>query len=59
MFMDQGKSARPLPCHSIIKEVQDVEEAREVKEATQPNRLNSGAMEKICYDANHPTCIVR
>jgi hypothetical protein len=34
-------------------EVNEGEEGKEVKEETQENRLASGAMEKMCYDANH------
>jgi hypothetical protein len=56
MFMDGRKAARPLPHNLIIMEVNEGEEGKEVKEVkeeTQRNRLASGAMEKMCYDANH------
>jgi len=57
--MDERKLARPLPRHSIIKEVKEGEKGKEVKEETQRNRLAQGAVEKMCYDANHRICIVR
>jgi hypothetical protein len=63
MFMDEGKTARPLPCDSMIKEVEEVKEvkeakeaeqakeikgAKEVKEGTQGKLLVRGAPEKMC-----------
>jgi len=36
-----------------VNEGEEGKEVKEVKEETQRNRLASGAMEKMCYDANH------
>jgi hypothetical protein len=43
MFMEEGIAARPLPHESIIKEVWELKEEEEVREATQRNRLARGA----------------
>jgi len=53
------KAARPLQRHSIIKEVKEREKAEEVKKETQRNGAAQGAMQKMCYDANHQKSIVR
>lgn len=59
MFMKERKATGPLPRHPIIKEVQEIEEEKEVREQTQRNVLPREALEKMCYDANHRICIVR
>jgi hypothetical protein len=48
MFMDGRNAARPLMRGSIIKEVKELEEAREVKEETHGNRLAREGVEKVC-----------
>jgi hypothetical protein len=39
--------------------VKEREKAEEVKKETQRNGAAQGAMEKMCYDANHRKSIVR
>jgi len=57
--MNDGIAARPLPHHSIIKEVMEGEEGWEVKEETQLDMQAQGTAEKMCYDATHRISIVR
>ncbi len=58
MFMDGRKAARSLPRNSIIKDVKEGEVGKEVKEGTQRKILAQGAVQKMCYDANHRICLV-
>ena len=52
MFIGGWKAAQSPDAASIIEEVNEVEKAREVKEATQRKGKKEGEAERVCYDAN-------
>ena len=44
---------------SIIEEVEELDKAEEVKEATQRRGKGGGWMKQVCYDANYRLVIMR